>query len=96
MNTQAKKTLFIQQYKSARGCARCGFNEHPVALHLAHIDQRDKHPKLRSRARSRSIHELSWSDMHEELPKCEVLCANCHSIETFMEKHHLFDTEAEQ
>jgi len=81
-----RKRKYIWDYKEARGCAECGYNEHPVALQLDHIDPAlGKHRRLRSSGWD----DLSWSDLEEELTKCQVLCANCHAIKTYRNKDHL-------
>lgn len=67
---------FIRAYKLEKGCEVCGYKEHPAALQLDHLDPNDKKYTL-SQCISRS-----WTALHEELPKCRVLCANCHAVHT--------------
>lgn len=61
------------QYKGGC-CVQCGYSTHPAALQFHHIDSTQKDvdwSKLRLR---------SWNRIIEELDKCIILCANCHSI----------------
>lgn len=72
---------FIREYKMERGCEWCGYNKHPSALHMDHID-----PSLKKYTLSQCI-SRSWKALEEELPKCRVLCANCHAIHTYNQYH---------
>lgn len=61
------------QYKGGC-CKQCGYNTHFAALQFHHIDPSTKDVswnKLRLR---------SWDKIKIELDKCQILCANCHSI----------------
>ena len=75
---------YLNLYKTDRGCQICGFKAHPQALVFDHIDPDTKHPKYSSKALTR------WGSatLQEELDKCRVLCANCHAIHTYENKHH--------
>lgn len=67
-----KKKLAIK-YKGG-SCIKCGFNKHYAALQFHHIDPSTKEytwDKLKLK---------SWDKIVKELDKCELLCANCHSI----------------
>ena len=85
--TRTKKYLkLIQRYKVFCGCQKCGYKEHPVALHLNHIDPMQKKGMLSSMIQNSGIDKLK-----KEIRKCEVLCANCHAIHTYKEKQWLVD-----
>jgi len=61
-------------YKGGK-CNRCGYDDHYAALQFHHMDPTTKDVmwnKLRLR---------SWDKIVVELDKCDLLCANCHSIE---------------
>ena len=79
-----KKRDFVNDYKMERGCAQCGYNKHPVALELNHID-----PTTKTYSIGRDLISISMKKLVEELAKCEVLCANCHQIHTYENGHHL-------
>lgn len=63
--------------KLERGCADCGFRDHPAALEFDHLPG---YPKVASVAllctRADSTTILA------EIAKCEVVCANCHRVRT--------------
>lgn len=71
----------IQKIKMERGCQRCGFNAHPAALHFHHRDPRHKEFKV-------AVGNYSMAKRITEIEKCDVLCANCHAIETAEHWHH--------
>jgi hypothetical protein len=79
-----KKRAFVNQYKLERGCKQCGYNEHPVALELNHID-----PQTKEFSIAKALPSVSMERLLKELEKCEVLCANCHQIHTYEHQHHL-------
>ena len=70
----------INDIKLTIGCAQCGFNKHPAALQFNHIKE-DKLFNI-----SQDV-KRKWEDIINEIAKCEVLCANCHSIHSYENKH---------
>jgi hypothetical protein len=74
---------FINSYKTEIGCQHCGYNAHPVALEFDHIDPSTKKFSIGSQLMS-----MSWKSIHEEIVKCQVLCANCHQIHTYESNHY--------
>ena len=68
-------------------CTKCGYKEHPAALHFHHKDPRTKSFEINS-------NKLLIKDIDKEADKCILLCANCHSIEhtnkELLEKFELF------
>lgn len=74
---------FANRVKTKYGCKKCGYNEHPVALHFNHIDPASKTKNVGNLISQ----SYSLSRIKEEMRKCEVLCANCHSIHSYEEKH---------
>lgn len=75
----------IQRWKLSKGCAYCGYKKHYAALQLDHIDPSTKH---KTRVRTAINYKWGKDRIKNELGKCQVLCANCHSIRTLEEKHH--------
>jgi len=59
-------------------CVRCGFDGHPAAFHFHHRDPEAKDCTIGS-----MLGNTSWERIVEEAGKCELLCANCHAIETY-------------
>lgn len=84
----ANKKLLLA--KKARGCEDCGYNKHPAALHLDHIDPDTKLVSATGRRVSPGS-MLSYSTImfQSELDKCRVLCANCHAIHTVEQQAEL-------
>lgn len=69
----AEKRAAIAEYKLAQGCADCGYRAASEALDLDHV----RGEKLFTPA---TLPQKPWAVIHEELAKCEVVCANCHRI----------------
>lgn len=67
----------LDTLKLEKGCAVCGFREHPGALHFAHLDPLAKNFNVGHYRVGRS-----WDALLAEIEKCRVLCANCHAVET--------------
>ena len=72
---------FCNRVKLLKGCAECGYKEHPAALHFNHIDPAKKIGNVSKMK--------TWDTVKKEMRKCEVLCANCHAVKTVKEKHYL-------
>ena len=64
---------FLNEIKMARGCADCGYRQHPAALDFDHIDGKER---LVSFCKSKA-------QALREIEKCEVVCSNCHRIRTW-------------
>lgn len=73
---QAERRAQVDEFKLREGCARCGYAEHPHALHFHHRDGADKEASV-SRLISR---EGSDKRLWAEIAKCDVICANCHAV----------------
>lgn len=76
---QSRRDL-LNQIKTERGCARCGYNAHPAALDFNHVHGE----------KSLAIGQdpkAAWQKLMDEINKCEVLCANCHRIHTYENRH---------
>lgn len=76
---QSRKDL-INKIKTDRGCAKCGYNAHSAALDFNHIHGK----KLLAIGQDP---KAAWHKLMEEINKCEVLCANCHRIHTYENRH---------
>ena len=68
---------FLQNYKLDKGCMDCGYNKHHAALQFDHIPNTEKKFSVGSGT------SQSKKMLMEEINKCEVVCANCHTIRTF-------------
>lgn len=74
-NERARKVKeWINDFKVQSGCVDCGYNEHPVALDIDHMDG-----KTRNISTLRSIAAvIAEIERHQ----CVVRCANCHRIKS--------------
>jgi hypothetical protein len=82
-NRRAVRREYVAAIKLEKGCEECGYNKHHAALHLDHID-----PSKKLVSVSRMVSEgWSFDKIDEEVAKCRILCANCHSIHTYDSKH---------
>ena len=72
----------VQDYKSAHGCYECGYNKHPVALQFHHR-YGDKKTNVSDLIRS----DYGMVTIWKEIKKCVILCANCHSVESHIERN---------
>lgn len=86
-NTQQKqrthKTVsWVREYKKGLCCERCGFSDYR-ALEFHHRNPTEKEFHIGDFA----IHGGSIEKIKREIEKCNVLCANCHRIEHFIENN---------
>jgi|ERR1700722_15367838 len=88
-DSKAVCTAF-REWKVEEGCARCGYNTHHSALQCDHIDRQDKAAgiarlmsSIMANGNRAMVPEWKVKELILELAKCQVLCANCHSIKTF-------------
>lgn len=74
--TKRRLAADINALKLARGCDRCGYDLHAVALDFHHrVGERKLFTiaaAIRTRGRSQAVAEIE---------KCDLLCANCHRVE---------------
>ena len=67
---------YVLADKTSRGkCEKCGFDKHLAALHYHHLDSSTKKFRL-----SDVTSKFSIKEVQEELDKCILLCANCHTL----------------
>lgn len=78
-NFISRKVEWFRELKMGMKCVRCGF-DHPAALEFHHLDKRNGDKKLLI---SYLIKKFSRERLLEEIKKCEIICANCHSIEHY-------------
>lgn len=73
-----KKATLLRRLKTIVGCQKCGYREHHAALHFHHRDPSTKSGDPMTMFTNRSMERVK-----AEIAKCDVLCANCHSIVHF-------------
>lgn len=76
-----KHSVLISAYKSECGCYHCGENDVDI-LEYHHIDPKQKEHELCH------LYGYRLEKIWEELNKCIVVCANCHTKITKGEKHY--------
>ena len=67
------KTKIELVEKLGSKCVECGFMGHPSSFHFHHTDPTSKNFSING-------NKLLVSKRYEELKKCELVCANCHSV----------------
>ena len=78
-----EKKLFLQNYKSSVGCAKCG-EKRGYCLDFHHIDPSMKDVDIARMTSNKS----NINDIMKEVKKCIVLCANCHREFHFLEHNN--------
>jgi len=76
-----ERRKLLDEIKLKTGCIKCGYKEHPVALDFDHIN-----PETKEFTIGTSYTSVSLKRLHKEIKKCQILCANCHRIETHNSK----------
>ena len=79
---------YINLFKTIMGCAKCGYDKHPSALDIDHLDPSTKYTT--SGGIREHFSDLVWrytfNTLIDELKKCRVLCSNCHMEYTHLEQ----------
>jgi hypothetical protein len=73
-----RRSHWIGKYKEAKGCCICGYNKSKYALDFHHRDPSQK--KFNASVR---MFNLRLKTIIAEIRKCDIMCANCHRIESF-------------
>lgn len=73
---QREKRAWLQTLKEGKPCISCGTEYHPAAMQWHHRDPSKKTSEV-SRLAS-----YSKARILEEIAKCDLMCANCHAVET--------------
>lgn len=74
-----KKTLLVEMFGGK--CLDCGYGAHWTALQFDHRDPAQKKFTISGGAGVAK----AWNVLVEEARKCDLVCANCHAIRTFMQ-----------
>jgi hypothetical protein len=69
---------YIEQLKRDTPCADCGSVFPPCCMHFDHVPERG--PKLFNVANC----DRALADVKAEIAKCDIVCANCHAIRTWI------------
>lgn len=76
------KRLFVNALKENHPCTDCGKFYYPCQMQFDHIAN-DKAFNI-----AMSYSNVGWDKLVEEIEKCELVCANCHAIRTYLRLHH--------
>lgn len=76
---QVAVRAWLADYKMSKGCADCGYAEHPAALQLDHEGEKSIEIADARTSVARLLREI-------ESGQCVVRCANCHSVKTWERK----------
>lgn len=71
-----KNKIFLARYLGTHPCVECGEAD-PLVLEFDHIELRGPNDRTVS-----SLTNVSMKRLWEEIEKCQVLCANCHTRKT--------------
>ncbi|GAA3807928.1 hypothetical protein ACFQ0G_53720 [Streptomyces chiangmaiensis] len=88
---RAERRRWLDDCKMQRGCADCGYKQHPKALDFDHV----RGEKLGDIGRL-SHTSIAWSRLMAEIAKREVVCANCHRIRTHNRDQHRASPKKQQ
>lgn len=79
-NLREENRIKIINFLKNNSCVDCGENN----LLVLEFDHRERESKVNS---IMSMLSSSWSTIKKEIIKCDVRCANCHSIKTAIENN---------
>jgi len=72
-----KRRVLVAKRKVSKGCKRCGYDKRAVALDYHHTGNEKSMSVAERITRCHSKEKIL-----KEIENCEILCANCHRIET--------------
>ena len=75
----AKFRTYVNEIKS-KPCTDCGNSFPPCVMEFDHLDPKKKTNNVATLMR----HTISLDRLKEEIAKCELVCANCHRIRTWI------------
>lgn len=81
-NSKFRRTAreYIAEVKRDVPCADCGGNFPPCCMHFDHVPERG--PKLFNLGSG----DYSIKAVQAEIEKCDILCANCHAVRTWISR----------
>lgn len=80
---QRKRRLaeWMYELKTSQPCVDCGGWFHPTAMTFDHLPGKTKRDHV-----SDLVHQGCTRLAREEILKCDVVCANCHAVRTYMRR----------
>lgn len=77
---------FVRAYKTDNACSDCNVKYHYSVMQFDHRDGTQKEDSINSLMWRASIQRVK-----DEIAKCDLVCANCHSLRTFRKQHGIDD-----
>jgi hypothetical protein len=77
-----RRRQVIRDIKESSPCLDCNISYPYYVMHFDHIDPSTKIDKITSIISSKSMQTAL-----DEIEKCDLVCANCHSIRTWKRQH---------
>jgi hypothetical protein len=84
LKTKEKRKNIVRKIKESSPCMDCKTFYPYYIMHFDHLEPSEKVSKV-----STIIHSSSLDKIIKEIEKCELVCANCHSIRTWKRQHGL-------
>ena len=84
VKTKEKRKNIVREIKESSPCVDCKTFYPYYVMHFDHLMASEKVSKV-----STIIHSSSLDAIMKEIKKCELVCANCHSIRTWKRQHGL-------
>ena len=80
-----KKRKQLQELKTGKSCKKCKQLFPHYVMHWHHRNKEEKEFEI-----SRAVRDnISWIKIMLEISKCDLYCANCHSIVEWQERYGL-------
>jgi len=83
-SSREKRREVIRKIKESSPCVDCNISYPYFVMHFDHLDSSTKINKISALLQTKGI-----EDTLKEIEKCELVCANCHSIRTWKRQHGL-------
>ena len=80
--SKEKRKNIIREIKESKPCIDCKTFYPYYVMHFDHMKSSEKIDKV-----SAIIHTSSLDTILKEIEKCELVCANCHSVRTWKRQH---------
>jgi hypothetical protein len=84
LNSKEKRKNLVREIKESSPCKDCKMSYPYYVMHFDHINSSNKVNKVSS-----IIHTSSLKNILKEIKKCDLVCANCHSVRTWKRQHGL-------
>lgn len=83
-NSLHKRRNAIRKIKESSPCVDCNTLYPYYVMHFDHLDSTTKVDKISNLIKNKGVQSAL-----EEVEKCDLVCANCHSIRTWKRQHGL-------